>query len=269
MEGVENIKYLMRRFTNTTLVRAFGAILLIIVLLLWGFKACSGGQGTKVYRIARNTTWPALDLLGKEPNMLGFLDELVRNIAENEKIVISLVTLTQQNLMDELNAGIFDGVLLALTPDPLTHEYYDISDPIFVAGPVLIVRASSPTTSLKTIQGNTIGIKSGSPFLFRLNQNPNLTFVPYENMFSALEDVVSGRLAGVIMEAQMANTYISSFYKNQLKIVGSPLSDLSIRLIAHWDKNGEFLIEHFNRGLDKLHKDGTYDELIKKWAFSK
>jgi polar amino acid transport system substrate-binding protein len=84
-----------------------------------------------------------------------------------------------------------------------------------------------------------------------------------------LEDLVKGNLAGVIMEAQIARTYIRSFYKDKLKIVGLPLTDVSIRLVAHWDKKGEALVDHFNKGLKKVHEDGTFDKLMKKWALSR
>lgn len=223
----------------------------------------------QIFSLGRSATWPALELMGKDPNMLAFLDELTAGIAQNEKILLNVSTTTGINLLEALDAGKFDGVFLVVTPNPLMKEQYNLSDPIFTAGPVLVVPATSEATSFKNLKEKGIGIKSGSPFLFKLNQRFDFTFVPYDSLFTALEDLVKGNLAGVIMEAQLAQTYIHGFYHDKLKIVGMPLTDVSIRLITHWDAKGESLIEHFNQGLKQMHEDGTYRKLIHKWTLEK
>lgn len=270
MEGLQKFKQMILKLAGMKIVRILVGILLALFLVIWVYRGCTHARtSAPVYRIARSSTWPALDLMGKEPNMQGFLDDLITEIAQDEKIAVIIVTLIQKNLFEELNADNYDGILTVVTPDPLMHEHYAISDPIFMAGPVLIVQKSSKATSLKDMENNGIGIRNNSPFLFKLNQNPNLTFVPFDNMFTALEELSKGNLAGVIMEAQMAHTFIKSFYADKLRVVGSPLADVSIRLVTHWDKKGEYLIQRFNSGLKKLHEDGTFDQLVKKWTLIK
>lgn len=248
-------------------LRVVYVLLLATIFLLVVSKGCSKSkQNTSTFIIGRSSTWPALDLMGKEPNLLAFLDELTLEIAQNEKIAVKVSTTTGVDLLAALEEGKFDGIFLVVTPDPLMHEQFNLSNPIFIAGPVLIVPISSEAVSLKTLKEKGIGIKSGSQFLFRLNQSLDLTFVPYDSMFTALEDLVKGNLAGVVMEAQIARSYIQGFYKDKVKIVGLPLTDVSIRLITRWDARGETLIDHFNKGLKMAHQDGSYDRLIQKWT---
>lgn len=248
-------------------LRSIYILLTIIIFFLLIFKACSGAKAkSEVYSLGRSSTWPALDLMGKDAYLLAFLDDLIADVAQSEKVAIDVYTTTGIDLLGALDAGKFDGVLLVITPTPLMEEKYNISEPIFAAGPVLVVPISSKATSLKNLKEKGIGIKNNSPFLFKLNQSQDLTFVPYDNMFTALEDLVKGNLAGVIMEAEIAHAYVNGFYKDKLKVVGKPLTDVSLRVISRWDTRGDYLVEHFNAGLKKLHEEGIYDKLIQKWT---
>ena len=74
----------------------------------------------------------------------------------------------------------------------------------------------------------------------------------YDDVLPALYDAETQAIAGVILEAQLASTYIDLLFKGKLKVATPPLIDVSIRLVTRKEKKGELLIERFNSGLEKL-----------------
>lgn len=242
----------------------FGAIILLLLI----FRACTGhgvlDKGT--YHIARTVNWYPIQLSGKEDNLRGFIDELITEIVQDEKLKADIVTFRNGDLFKMLDNEEFDAILMALTVDSFLTARYAVSESIFAAGPVLVVAQASKAQSLEELTGRPIGVGKDSPISFRLTSlHPDLLLITYDNIITALNDLETGSVSGVIMEAQLAYTYTHSLFPGQLKVATVPLIDLGIRLIARKDRNGETLIEHFNAGLAKQKEDGDYERLLKRW----
>ena len=67
-------------------------------------------------------------------------------------------------------------------------------------------------------------------------------------------------MAGALIPNLEARALIPNLYTNQLKIVTAPLSNHGLRLIT-LKGNHEDLIDYFNKGLEKLKKEGTYQKI--------
>jgi ABC-type amino acid transport substrate-binding protein len=257
---------MLNKFWSKKPFRILVQILVPLFLLLTVWKLCTNSEGPskKKYVIARGTNLSPLKFEGKEPNVMAFESDLLSAVAHSQKLRINLVTANDSNLFVPLDQEFYDAILAVVEPNSMMHTRYYMSEPIFYGGPVLIVRETSNVTSLKELQGRGIAIEAGSPLIFRLSQD-DLLLVSYQNMISALEDLTHGVIDGVIMEANLAYTYTSGFYKNKLKVATPPLTDVGIRLIARDTREGEYLVEHFNKGLAALESSGAYAELVKKW----
>lgn len=239
---------------------------LIVLLLL--IKACTG-KGVlenKTYHIARTTSWYPIQLSGKEDNMRGFVDELITEIVQDEKLKADIVAFRNADLFRMLDNDEYDAILLTLTVDSFLKERYAVSDSMFAAGPVLVVAQDSKVTTLEQLKGRPIGVGKDSPISFRLaSLHPDLLLITFENIISALNDLEIGSVAGVIMEAQLAYTYTQALFPGKLKVATEPLIDLGIRLIARKSEHGQYLIQHFNAGLTRQKEDGDYERLLKRW----
>jgi|GEM_PF-3147944 len=246
-------------------VRVFLLLVALALVALLLFRSCNVVEHRqKIYIIGRSANLAPLKFEGKEPNVLAFERDVINEVATQEKLQIHLVTLSDTDLFSSLNQDAYDAIIVPVEPTQLMNERYAISQPIFSGGPVLVVRQDSPVTTLQELQGRGIAIEQGSPMIFKLSQE-NLLLVSYRNMISALEDLSRGVIDGVILEANIAYTYTRGFYKDKLKVATAPLTDLGLRIIAHKDSSGEFLISHFDKGLKELEDSGGYAKFIDKW----
>jgi ABC-type amino acid transport substrate-binding protein len=255
----------LRQLLKSRILLGIFALFLLLMLI----RACMGPilLISGPYHIAYSINWSPIQLSGKEANLQAFMDELVTTIAEDERLPIRLATFLSGDLLNRLNDEEYDAILLTVSLSPYIKERYEISKPIFIAGPVLVVPASSSVTSLEQLKGKPIGIGKDSPLSFKLaSQYPDLLLVTYDNTLNALNELGNQSIYGVIMEAQLAYTYIQVLFNGKLKVATPPLMDLGIRLITHKNERGKYLIEHFDAGLDKLKASGEYTKLLHKWA---
>ncbi len=243
--------------------------LAVIVLLLLGLlvRSCTGkGHQEKIYRIGRDPSWYPLDFMGKERNMVAFSNDLFGMIAKEEHLKILLYSASRDDLMDGLNRGIYDAIVTSMDPNPMLEARYVFSDPIYLTGPLIVVMKNSDIRSFADLGGEMVAIQSGSPLVFRIRDYPTILFRTYENMREALDDLQEDEIDAVIMEALPAYANIESVYAGKLKIVGRPLTDEGLRLMAKKDPDSSAFILKFNEGLHKIIQDGSYDSLMTNWG---
>lgn len=244
----------------------FLSILCCLLLVSFGLfvKSC-GKPPVKLLYIARDTTWYPWKLMGKEKSLQAFTDDLIFLIADKEKYKVEIVNESTSNLMTGLDNQIYDVVIAPTLPTSSLKVWYVFSDPIFLVGPVLIVREDSQVKTLDEMQNKVIGIQSGSQFLFDIDKYPSVILVPYDSMVFALESLEAGHIDGVVMENVPAYIYTTSFYKGKLKVITAPLTKEGLRLIAVLGTYGQKFLDDFNKDLKEAKEDGNYEKLLKKW----
>jgi polar amino acid transport system substrate-binding protein len=239
----------------------------LLVLMLF-MRACSSSDfdKTRVYQIARDPRWTALNLMGKERNMTAFSDDLLVAIAKEEQLRLSVIGVNSDELISRLERKEYDAILSSTYPSSHLQDLFAFSDPYFLIGPVLIVSIDSELDSSEELSNKIIGIQRGSPLLLQAKRYPNIQLRPYDTTLQALAELDSGAIDGVLEFAFPAYTYIRSFYPSTLKVSSSPLNDEGLRLITLKNEMGENLIETFNEGLRKIKENGTYERLIQEWG---
>ncbi|MCB1111554.1 MAG: amino acid ABC transporter substrate-binding protein [Chlamydiales bacterium] len=244
-------------------------LLVCSVLLLWGaVRACSGGavrHDRRVYRIGRDINWYPLNLMGKEKEMLGFTSDVLMTIANKQGINVEMRNVGSNTLFYGLQKGNYDAIISSLIPTSHNLETYAFSDTIYSLGPVLIVRNSSPYSSLEKMNDRIIGVNRGSNIVFDIAQY-NVRFAAYDSMTVAFDDLNKGKIDGILLPSIEAYSYVTIFYPGKLKIVTTPLSPEALRLVTMRSPHANYLIEKFNIGLKELKEDGTYDKFLKKWG---
>lgn len=244
------------------------ASLIFLIIFTWvTLRSCSTKESLKehLYRIARDSTWSPLQLLGRERYMQGFTTDLLIAIAKEEDFKLEILNVGPNQLTDNLEREWYDGMLSSLMPDVVNESRYVFSDSFYLTGPVLIVLKDSNVDSLKDLKGRRLGVKAGSRSILTLSGSLDIDLVTYENLNMAIEDLIKDRIDGVLMDSIIAQTYIQNFYASKLKVVTSPLNKEGLRVVALRNEYGEHLVEMFNAGLKKLRDNGTYRELLKKW----
>jgi len=232
-------------------------------LFVW-FSGC-GTSAKGVYTVARDPSWYPLSLLSKEKNVLAFSDDVLMEVARIEGFKVSTIATNSNAIEPGLDKGSFDAVMTTLTPNAYRRDKYEFSDPYFFAGPVLVVPKESECRSFAEAGGLRIGVRRAALEVYNVQVKNDADFRFYDSIFVALYAMLRGELDGIIMDLVPAYSFSKGVFRDQIEIVGEPLTMAGIRLVASRE-NAPKLVSRFNKGLNKLKKDGTYHRLLEKWG---
>ncbi len=243
--------------------------LVIVVALVWlvlRILTSPYSPSVTTYHIGRDSTWYPVDLRGKEKNMVGFANDLMQSIAENQGFRVQVFEVGRNALFDGLKTERYDAVLSSLTPNVVNRKRYGFSDPFYLLGPVLVVPYDSDVASLDEMEGKILGIASGTLQIYNIPEPPNVVIIPYDSVKHVLEKLDENIVDGAIVDVLRAYVAADGFYAGRMKVATSPITDRGIRLITLNNPNSLRLVSQFNEGLEQVKESGEYDRLVEKWG---
>lgn len=258
-----NSKKIKALFRNKIFIAFF--IVACFLAMFYLLRSSGKKAESSTYRIALSEEWNSTHLNGREKSFLGLINDLMAEIAQKQNLKFQMLLTSSNNLLSGLDLQQYDAILSGITPTLDNRSKYIHSNTIYLTGPLLVVQANSPIKSLAEMSEKRVGILTGSSVVFNLQHYPDILFTSYNSVMDALTDLEKNQIDGVIIDAVLAHTYISTIFAGKLKVVSSTLTDEGVRLIAKKDARNEELINQFNEGLKKVKDDGTYDTLLNKW----
>ncbi len=240
-----------------------------LALLLVALGLCTGcfwkKPKQKFYTIFRASAIEGMNLQGKETSIRGFEDDVLYEIARNKGFRLKINTVEHAKTIDLLDMTGADGAVGVVDINLQNPKMYTLSDPLFSFGPVVILRANETYTNLDSLKNKIIGFERAYAGVFENPEDLSFIFKPYDQMTYAMEDLVNGKIDAIIMDSIRANTLISSFYANKLKVASGPLKVTSLSVIVKVGKDAE-LITLVNDGLKDLKAHGTYKKMLEYWG---
>lgn len=198
--------------------------------------------------------------------MVGFTNELMRLAAKSEKFGYQILESGPLSLVERLNRGDFDGIFSTMSPNSINRNRYAFSEPIYLAGPVVIVPQDSPINSLQDLQGKIVGVPSGEMGVYMIENLPLFLIIPYGTLSQALDAMTVGNNDAVIANILDATSFVRGVMRGTIKIVTPPLNDYGIRLVTKKGSAETAFLSHFDNSLKTLYETGVYDRLLDKWS---
>lgn len=239
-------------------------LILAIYSCYKGYKWLDSSS-TNLYKIALDPSWEPLTFYGKEVNVTTFSIDLLFAIARDEKIQVEVIKATRSRLLELLDEGKVTAILTPLLPNGRNEDIYLFSEPYLKFGAVLVVKKGFKIESIEKLPKQRIAVMRGSPILFHLTLDPTVIVIPYESPIMALDELAKGGVDAVLMDQLLSFLYFGELYKDRLQVATLPLTKDGLRLVTLKDKEGEDLIDAFNRGLKSVRGSGLYKELLTRW----
>ncbi len=241
-----------------------------ILTLALVFTACNPKESGKIDarpKIGVDPTWSPLNFGAQTPYVNGFVDELLRDIADELDIEFNKIRVNPGDLLSGLDEGVYDAVLTSLPPYTFNVAKYDFSKNFLATGPVFIVPKEAGYKKLSELHHQAVGIIEHSPAIEILRKYSNLFVRSYVSTPDLLNAIVEGEIAGALLARVPAAAYVPDLYQEKLKIVSMPLTDQGLQLITLKKSQEEFL-ESFDGVLRYLKRKKKIDDLLKKWSLS-
>jgi len=241
--------------------RLLGLLLIGLLLTTILLTSCAGGG--KI-RVATDATWPPFESVNEQTKEIeGFDIDLLKAIAEKEKLDIQFVNVAFDPLLAGVAQGQYDIAISSITITEDRKKDMLFSDPYFAAGQIVTVRKdNTDITGKDKLGGKKVGAQIGTTGAIEVEKISGATLKTYDDIGLAFQDLMNGQIDAVVADNPVAAGYV---LKNsaKLKFAGGVFTD-EFYGIAISKKKAD-LVPKINAGLATVKAEGLIDQLSNKW----
>ncbi|MGA2642018.1 MAG: basic amino acid ABC transporter substrate-binding protein [Spirochaetia bacterium] len=240
----------------------------MLAVLLLGVVSCAKREPTKLI-IASDTTFPPMDMVDENKNIVGFDIDLMNAAAKAGGFTVEFKTLPWEGIFAGLANGKYDAVMSAVTITDERKKTIDFSIPYVNAGQILTVKSDvNGVTILADMKGKTLGAQIGTTGAFAIEKvmkDYNIKEKSYTEIGLAFEDLSNGRIDGVVVDNPTAASYAlqNDKYKGKMKTVGKPFTEEYYAVAVK--KGNTRVLDMINSGLKKVMDAGANKPIEDKW----
>jgi len=243
-----------------------GLLLFVLVMIVAGFAFAGGEQESGKIVIATDATWPPMEFLNADKEIIGFDIDLMNLAAKKGGFEVEFKNTAWDGIFAGLANSQYDAVMSSVTITEERQETMDFSISYINAGQVLIVEEStSGVTTLADLKGKAAGAQIGTTGFFEIEKVAGVEPKSYDELGLAIADLANGRIAGVVADTPIAADYVlqNDEYSGKLKIVGEPFTDEFYGVAVK--KGNSAVLEMINKGLKMVVDTADYEKLEDKW----
>jgi len=245
---------------------AFSALILLAGLPFVGFMKENAAAAKKIV-VATDATWAPMEFVDESTKeIVGFDIDFMKAVAQSGGFEVEFKNTAWDGIFAGLATDKYDAIISSVTITEERKKEMDFSKPYINAGQILVVQKSSKgVTKLEQLKKKTVGAQIGTTGAFEIEKVKGVTPKTYDEIGLAFEDLVNGRIAGIVCDTPVAANYAlqNEKYKGKLKIVGEPFTQEFYGVVVK--KGNAALLDMINKGIDKVVGTKQYSEFEKKW----
>lgn len=248
--------------------------IVLAMVLVFSLSACGGSddsasEGTVVYKVGTEPTFPPFDTTDENQNIVGLDMDLITAIGEDQGFKVEFENLSFDGLIPALKAGNIDIVAAGMNKDDAERQkQVDFSDAYYESQ--LFVAVTVDNDSIKGIEDLTPDMKvaaqtgtTGAEKVKELKEEGKIKeAVILDGLDTVMMQLINGDVAAVINDKPVTTAYINK-QPGKIKMVGEGLNAENYGFAVQ--KGNEELLNKINAGLANIKEDGTFDELVTKW----
>ncbi|MCL2788344.1 MAG: ABC transporter substrate-binding protein [Micrococcales bacterium] len=136
----------------------------------------------------------------------------------------------------------------------------DFSEPYYYSTMGMLVSEASGIDSIDSLAGKTIGVQQGTTGekWAKLNLDPN-SLLTYESVPDQATALAAGEVDGIVNDVPTLEPYVTDSAHIMTALAEAEEFGFMVK------KGNTALLNAVNRTLERVHQDGTYDQLMTQW----
>ncbi|HZC34200.1 MAG TPA: ABC transporter permease subunit, partial [Chthoniobacterales bacterium] len=195
--------------------------------------------------------------------MTGFEYEIINAVARRLGRRAEFVQNDWTGLIPGLHRGLYDCVIcgIEITPDKANEVTFSVPY-YFTFEQYVGRRGRPPISSLDELRGRKIGTLDQTAALRMLEQIAGVEIKTYDQEVSAYQDIVNGRVFGVLLDYPIAKYYAAP--NSALELSGPPFGRVTYGIAM--DKGNSALQTEIDRALGDLIASGELRKILSRWG---
>lgn len=215
---------------------------------------------------ATDSTWPPMEYIDENGNLVGFDIDMVRAAAEAGGFEVEFKSVAWDGIFAGLQNEAYDAVVSSVTITEERRANMDFSVPYINAGQVLVVAKDSTTASMADLSGKSVGAQIGTTGAIEAAKYADVELKTFDEAGMAIEALVNGVIDAVIIDTPVAANFAlqREEYKEKLKIVGEVMTEENYGVAVN--KGNTAALELINKGIEAIIANGKLAELKAQWG---
>lgn len=161
----------------------------------------------KTITFAADCTWPPMEMLDADKNIIGFAPELLEAMGKAGGYTVVIKNTAWDGIFAGLAAGKYDAISSSVSITEERKKAMDFSDPYFEVKQGVVVPKEAAVKSNADLKGKTVGAQIGTTGYFAAKKIKGATAKSYDEVGLAMEDLYNGRIDAVICDDAVAADY--------------------------------------------------------------
>jgi len=223
---------------------------------------CSNAEPTLRWAADPNSNAPyTFYTSGKR--LVGFEYEIINAVARRLGRPAEFVQNDWSGLIPGLDRGLYDCVICGIEITPDKKEQVIFSIPYYFTFEQFVGRKGMPSiTSLSQLRGRDVGTLDQTAALRMLEATPGAIPKTYDQELNAYEDIVNGRLFGVLLDYPIAKYYASP--NPELELTGPPFGRIAYGIAIA--KSNVALKQEIDGALSDIISSGELRNILSRWG---
>lgn len=239
----------------------------IVLALVMVAMTASFAFAQKSIVIAHDATWPPMEFVDANKNIVGYSVDYCDAIAKEVGITVEHKSVAWDGIFAGLVGRKYDMISSSVSITPERQKKFDFSDPYFEVTQAVILPADASGASLADLKGKTLGGQIGTTGVFMAKRAEGVNTKEYDEIGFAVEALYTGRIDGVICDDAIAADYVlrNKKYAGKFKLAFIVKSDKPEYYGFVVKKGNKELLDLLNKGIKAVKAKGIEAELRKKW----
>lgn len=238
----------------------------LLCALLLPALLCSSAAAAEKIVVATNPTWPPLEFLDDNKNIIGYDIDMIQAIGKEAGLDVEIRMTAWDGIFAGVAAGNYDVIASGVTITPERQRAFEFSKPYYDVQQIVVVKKGDAAANFEALKGRTVGGQIGTTGVFVAQKSGvDMTLREYDDVGLAMQDLLNGRIDAVICDSPVALYYANQKegFTDHLSIAFRTEATESFGFVVR--KGRTDLVDRLNKGIDAVRAKGIEAELIRKW----
>ena len=222
----------------------------------------------RLIKVATEPTFPPFEFVNTQTNQVtGFEADLVRAIGKDIGAKIEFQVLSFDAIIPAMLSGTVEMGAAGFSITEERKKRVLFSDPFYTSGLSLVTTKAKAgaVTSMKDLEGKTIGVQIGTTSHNAAKKVKNAKIVTFNTAGEAILDLSIGGSDAVINDRPVTAYILTQQPKLGEQLVHQPETYSADDFAFTFPKNNAALKDEINAALAKLKANGEYQKIYEKW----
>lgn len=239
-------------------------LLLVVIVISPIYVLSVPIEDKDIIVIGGDRNLPPYEFIDEDGEYRGFNIDLMRALSIEIGREVKLIPMDWVDAHVALQNGEIDAIQ-GMNFNENRKEIYDFSQEYLRNSLItFVLKDNTYISNIKDLKGRRVGVLRNDSSPYALAEVGEIELVFFSDLDKAFDEVLLGKIDAVVCN-KLTGLYIIQKNRtvDRIKIVGDEINITPYGMA--FKKGNEELIETFNKGLDKLKRDGTYKKIIEKW----